>query len=479
MALANYVKFLRGTPEAFKNLKTKDDDTFYFIKAAEATIGRLYLGNVLIASDVSEDGTSIEGKLENLTDVDFSGGIQEKQVLGYNGTKWIPMTLEDALGTSIIKQTQIFEVSVDKDTDHIAAIDAATAEIALQTGDIAIVKENIISDSNIYIEYTSYVYNGTNWAAMDGNYSAENVYLSKDISFAGDYTAIGNYKKGGDSLKAGTSLQSVLSGLLEKELYPKKTEPKATISVTGNSGEVGTTYQLPTATLTTTVGSYTYGPTTGVIYEINDVILAEANSVTEIATAENKISNDKVEMKQNSTLSLSAKGTEGIYNDTSTKYTFVGQARYSDGAIPLTNLGNEYPDEQIKSGTIDVAVVTATFIGYRKMFVGTLTDSSTQLTSNIIRDFTLVNKKSENGVQTFTVPVGAAKIVIALPEGKQVTKTEYFTMSWEDFSGFTKEEQIQVADARGEGHGLKAYDIWTYTPAGAFEAETQFRITIA
>lgn len=101
MALANYVKFMRGTPEAFKNLKTKDDDTLYFIKAADATVGRLYLGNILVAGNVTEDGTSVIDSLGELIDVNLSG-LVSGQVLGYNGTEWVPMTLDGAISSSVM-----------------------------------------------------------------------------------------------------------------------------------------------------------------------------------------------------------------------------------------------------------------------------------------------------------------------------------------------------------------------------------------
>lgn len=49
----NYVRFLRGTPEAWDALENKDKDTLYFIKAADAVTGKLYLGDVLISGNES------------------------------------------------------------------------------------------------------------------------------------------------------------------------------------------------------------------------------------------------------------------------------------------------------------------------------------------------------------------------------------------------------------------------------------------
>ena len=49
--LANYVKFMRGTPEAYARLTKKDTDTLYFISEADASDGLLYLGSKLISGD--------------------------------------------------------------------------------------------------------------------------------------------------------------------------------------------------------------------------------------------------------------------------------------------------------------------------------------------------------------------------------------------------------------------------------------------
>ena len=51
--MARYVKFLRGTPEQYKNLVVKDTDTLYFISAAGDDSAELYLGSKLISSAAS------------------------------------------------------------------------------------------------------------------------------------------------------------------------------------------------------------------------------------------------------------------------------------------------------------------------------------------------------------------------------------------------------------------------------------------
>ena len=97
----NYVKFLRGTPSAYAGLTQKDPDTLYFITATDATVGKLYLGNILVAGNVTADGTNIIDSLGELIDVNLQG-LQSGQVLSYNGTEWIPMTLPEAVTSSVM-----------------------------------------------------------------------------------------------------------------------------------------------------------------------------------------------------------------------------------------------------------------------------------------------------------------------------------------------------------------------------------------
>ena len=66
-------------------------------------------------------------------------------------------------------------VAAENQTDE-AAIAAAllAAGAAAKLDDVAVVKRLINGDK---YQYTANVFNGTSWAAMDGNYNAETVYF--------------------------------------------------------------------------------------------------------------------------------------------------------------------------------------------------------------------------------------------------------------------------------------------------------------
>lgn len=354
-------------------------------------------------------------------------------------------------------------------------------EATAQTDDIFVVKSQI-SDGKY--SYTAFVYNGTTWAAMDGNYNAKNVYFDQNLMFTYQF---GKYKPDSTgsvtipTYDEGLSLYDMLMKSHSEEKNPTVDTPSISFTTNDQSGEVGSEYTLPSATLKVTdVGSYTYGSKdaddneysaadTGVTFATGDVVLTQG---------ENTKSNESA-MVKNSTLVLSAtSANETLFTDAVIKYNFNATAAYTESdRIPVTNLGNKVDSLKIKSGSLNGSCV-ATMTGWRKMFMGTVTNAATEITSDVIRGLTLVNKQVQAAAHTFTVPVGAAKIIVAAPTGYTISKVEYFTMSWEEFAGFVQADPVDVADARGGANGLKEYNVYTYTPASAFEADTQFRVTL-
>lgn len=102
----HYVKFIRGSIQAWNNLLTTpdkiDDDTLYFIysSAQNTKEGKLYLGQKLI-SGVGE------GNIVNINDIGDvfidNESIQDKQLLVYNETneQWENASLSDIIDTAI------------------------------------------------------------------------------------------------------------------------------------------------------------------------------------------------------------------------------------------------------------------------------------------------------------------------------------------------------------------------------------------
>lgn len=86
MALANYVKFRRGTPDSYTALTVKDPDSLYFISEQNALQGVLYLGDKLISGSISASTS-----LNDLSDVLLGNNVSANSLLIYDGTqqKWV------------------------------------------------------------------------------------------------------------------------------------------------------------------------------------------------------------------------------------------------------------------------------------------------------------------------------------------------------------------------------------------------------
>ena len=103
--------------------------------------------------------------------------------------------------------------------------------------DIFVIKTQI-GESDKYT-YTAYTYDGENWAAMDGNYNADNVIFDKDMIVTNNIGAF-QMPNGVSSTTlptAGKSLKDVLANLLAKELQPVRvSSPSVNLTSKINNG---------------------------------------------------------------------------------------------------------------------------------------------------------------------------------------------------------------------------------------------------
>ena len=463
--LANYVKFLRGTPTAYNNLTSKDTDTLYFVAEKDATTGKLYLGNVCISGSLNEEG--LVDYLSELQDVDTAGAVQNS-LLGFDGTKqkWVPMDISTLVSVSTmvgastntagaaglvpapaagdnnkflrgdgtwaqieipeVHETQVFETELQitdgVKEDHDAALLRVVDGAELVAGDIAIIKDPIVEGN---FQYTAYVYNGSAWEAMDGNYSASNVYLKDQIVLAGNYgkdsrgdaiTSIGNMRIG-DTIPAGTSLQSLFTDMLSQRLQPSSTptQPAASITLymdgtaktqTAGKVEVGTEV-TPYYVASLSAGSYTYGPATG--------ITATSYSVT--STGRSTVSGATSETVEDS--ATTATGTfDTFVVDDDTSYKVSVSIPHNAGTVAQDNLGGESnPKVQIAAGT--KTKTSGAISGYRAWFCGykngtTALADATAITGEQVRN--LGNKA--NGSWLSSMDVSQMKqMFFAAPKG--------------------------------------------------------------
>jgi hypothetical protein len=393
---------------------------------------------------------------------------------------------------SDVKDANVFQVELGADdTDDIAAIEAQVAAEGAekQNGDVAIVKAEI---SEGKYSYTSYVYDvaldvegedsAHGWSAMDGNYSASNVFLKDKIVLAGDYgkdsrndkiTSIGNLRIG-DEIAAGTSLQALFMDMLSQRLQPSATPtaPAASITlytdgstnkVTAGAVEVGTTIN-PYYNASLSAGSYTYGPATGVA--------ATSYSVT--STGRKTVNGATAD-----TVEDSATASSGAFDsftvDDDTNYKVSVSIPHNEGVPAVDNLGAPAnPEVKIAAGTKTANSGAVT--GYRAWFCGykngtnALADA-TAITGEQVRAL----GNAANGSWKSSMDVSQMKqMFFAAPAGKgykPVIKDASTTAPQ------TVQGPITVSVPGANGFTAIDYDVWYVANASAASGSATLNIT--
>lgn len=346
--------------------------------------------------------------------------------------------------------TQVYEAITTADETDMDAIARVVGAAVLNQGDIAIVKRAIANDK---YEHTAYVYADAAWKAMDGNYNAENVYFDKDLLTT---SAIGNIKltNGQATIAAqGKNLKQLFDTIFVKEENPTTVQPSVTVTSTqAKAYEVGTTV-TPAYNSTFNAGSYKFGPATGVTVTSWEVSDSDGNT----ATTEDGTFPD-------------------IVVGDATSYKVTAKANHTDGAIPVTNTGNEYPAAQIKAGSKTASTSTA-ISGYRNSFYGTFATKDV-VDSAAIRTLTKSNRALANGA-TFdvTVPVGAMRVVIAYPATLRDVTSVIDTVGMNtDIKGSFVKSTVSVEGANG--YTAVDYKVFTLDFALANDAANRFTVTI-
>lgn len=314
-------------------------------------------------------------------------------------------------------------------------------------GDMAIVERAVATNAN---SYTAYVYDGKKWCAMDGNYSAENVYFDSDLTYTAPIGVMTVPSSGAGTISAaGKNVKEVLASILAEEKNPVTTQPSASVTITRGNGtvEVGTHRNI-SYSASLSAGSYTYGPDTGVVAGTVTASFDGQTKTGATGTFENVVANGTKEL----TVSIT----------------------HNEGTVPKTNLGNPYAGGKIAAGT-KTAKATQTLVGVRHMFYGPMTTDA-ELNSENIRKLRH-EAASKKTIGTFGAGAGAVKVVVAVPTSMNVTKVLMpSAMNADATANFVKQAgSVQVEGA--EGFTAAAYNVWVYQPASIDSTET-YAVTI-
>ncbi len=475
---------MRGTPAAFAALAQKDIDTLYFIAEPTALEGALYLGNKLIAGNgapgVSGDLSELLS-LNDLSDVIVNSlDLADASFLIYDKTEgaWVncskealvfagssslsngkaglvpaPMvgeenkflrgdgTWADPIPAEAISNASVYQVTAEEGEDKVTAINRIVNGADLHKNDVAIVKVLIANDK---YEYTAFIYDGSTWAAMDGNYSAENVYFKSDFIFTENVGTVKIPETGSIEVEAaGLNVTEFFNKLFSATKDPVITpvELQADLSNTNTVYEVGSKV-TPKYTSTFTPGDYEFGPDTEVTVSSYSATDSFGNKTT------------------------GASGTMPELTITdNTQYNIVVTANYTDGAKAFNNL-QQVTDLQIKAGSISDA--TNFIRGYRYTFVG-VDNSTGAIDSTVIRR--LANSWNYNTRKTITVDAetidNPTRIIIAIPVNNarkgafEVIMPE--SMNYNCTADYVQQDNVMVEGANGAT--AVEYNVWVYAPS--------------
>lgn len=404
------------------------------------------------SADVNSDLVLLRGEIG--IEYDAAGKVRMK--VGDGTTNW------SALAYFGGEEAKVYQV------DSFDAL--PTENVAI--GDTGIVKTLIHGDK---YSHTGYVYTEQGWAAMDGNYNAENVYFDDDILVTTKIGTIQTLTNGQATLSAkGKNLMTVLSSLMAERKNPSATLPSGSVELTNNSNknylvEIGSSV-TPSWKITFSAGSYTYGPATG--------STATAATVTLSTNANNKAEISAGAMN-NKTGSLTA---FTVADDTK-HYVKVTYGWTTGTSTPVDNFGDEYTDTSknlpIQAASGKSKTSTYYIQGYRKAFHGSKT-SPVELTSANIRQLT--GNAASDSTLTVTVAEGAKQVIIAVPANRKVTKVAdeaaFGTDIFEKFGSETVSVGGADATANSVGNYATNYTVYTYNPSTALGANT-YTVTLA
>lgn len=338
-----------------------------------------------------------------------------------------------------------------------ASIDEAVAGNTPVKGDFCIVKTQI-GTSDKY-QHTAYVFNGTAWEAMDGNYSAENVFFPENLTTTKEIGNITLTNGQATIAAAGKNMIDVWKTIFVKANNNfSVTQPSVSVTLNeAGSYEVGTVKNI-NYRASLIAGKYQYGPDTEIT----------ATSWAVSATNNGEAAGSSTE--PNGTF-------DSITVGDNTNYKVSATANYGDGAMPVNNLGDETPAKQIKAGS--KTGTSSAITGFRRGFYGTLTKNCNGvLTSDDIRG--LAQKTSatpaKGNVWELNVPVGAMCFVVAYPAsiGDIASIVDIGGGNFE-ISGNFKKTQVNVEGANG--YEAIAYNVY-YLDRVATTATNTLNVTL-
>lgn len=453
------VLFKYGTQAQYDGLAEKDTNSLYFITDA----GRIYKGNDEVASDdvkfVVEVPTP-ESAFEGILYIVYNSG--NYQLCVKNGNSVETITTSGSSDPSV--EDAFTDVSYDASSEG----DNATWTFTRGDGtskQIQTPKENFLQNAQINeegkLELT--MVNGdvvtVDMAEMIAD--TDSVKLTEDVPFIG-VDPYGGIPSTG--FKKNQTLTQIIKSLVQKEMDAVVTQPSLTISMSGasTSVEAGTNV-TPTIRASFNKGSYSPGlpADTGVALTSYTLVRTNNSTPTNVVDGESAIR----EFIEESPIQVGDGAT----------LTYRANCAHTAGDTPKTNMGNVSSQQAIQSQSARQSN-TISISGYRQFFIGS-SNEKPAINSAYIR--ALQSKGSySTGTKSYTVPVGAQRVVIACPATKTgMTKVINTSALNADVTDTFTKQTVKVEGANG--FTAVDYNVWVFEPAVAYGQQAVLNITLA
>ncbi len=241
--------------------------------------------------------------------------------------------------------------------------------------------------------------------------------------------------------------------ICSEEKNPNITQPSVNLTSSSMGAKEVGEMVTPNYTASLNPGSYQFGPATGVTATVWTV------------TDTNDGSRD------------TASGSFDEFQVTDdTNYSITAKAQHTEGAVPKTNIGNDYPDGKIQAAGADnpKSKTLGTITGYRKMFYGFSTEQvgADGYNSALIRS--LNGSKFSNNLN-ITVPPGKLEIIIACEATKANTLSIYSNTVFQNITATKLTTTVDVEGANG--YTAKAYNVWHVKLGTAYSSNQSWSLT--
>ena len=295
-------------------------------------------------------------------------------------------------------------------------------------GNIAIVTKTIAEG---VLSRTAYVYTKVGeWAALDGNYDAKDIYFSEDLTYTSDIGAL-KLPTGATSSTyeaSGKSLEALIKRLMAETIAPTITQPKFTMdsvsakSYTTNTVKISAT---ETANDTTEIGNYITalewkGTFTDGEYSFGFEGGTGTANKKAGCTATYEVSCDKAGTASGQTEDGTWTLTDNIQIDSTSAKTYAtvtNKCTWNDSPrVPINNIGDSV-DGSIVTNSESPASASkgASVTGHRSSFYYVGTDHTTAIDNAFIRNSFSRRAKDLTFQVATTTPGGAAFKGVVIP----------------------------------------------------------------